>query len=647
MNQNDPPTEHILACLSSSPSNAKIVRTAATMAKAFGGTFTALYVRTPDSDQMGKEDCRRLQQHIRMAEQAGADISTIYGDDIPQQIAEFARISGITKIVLGRSSVHRRHFWSGPSLTEKLTMTAPNLDIYIIPDASAENGYGSGRKLFIRPFLPSVRDLLVTAGILSCITLIGFLFLQLDFARYNIITFYMLGVLFTALCTSGYTCGVLGSIASVALYNFFLTEPRLTFHAYDPGYQVTFALMLTSAIITCTLTTRLKDHAKMSAQAAFRTKILFDTNQLLQRAKSEEEILSQTASQLMKLLNRSLIVYPEQNGDLGLEQVFWVDGKTVQNIFSAPEERDAANWTFANKKRSGAGTDSYPDAKGLYLALRTGGGVFGVVGIDLSEKPLDAFENSVLLSILGEGALAIENRRNALEKEQAALQARNEELRANLLRTISHDLRTPLTSILGYLQLVEEDSLTPEQRREYLAVIRSRAATLQTLITSFYDLSRIEGGQWQLEREPVDLARELADQLAAAYEQLEQAGLQVSVKIADGLPPVWGDRNGVVRVLSNLLTNAYRHGTGTLEARLYREGDHVVSAFSNDAPGMTDEDVERVFERFYTVDRMRTGQNTGLGMAIVKALAERMGGQVSARLEDGRFTAQVSWKAAG
>ena len=103
MNQNDPPTEHILACLSSSPSNAKIVRTAATMAKAFGGTFTALYVRTPDSDQMGKEDCRRLQQHIRMAEQAGADISTIYGDDIPQQIAEFARISGITKIVLGRS----------------------------------------------------------------------------------------------------------------------------------------------------------------------------------------------------------------------------------------------------------------------------------------------------------------------------------------------------------------------------------------------------------------------------------------------------------------------------------------------------------------------------------------------------------------
>lgn len=137
----------------------------------------------------------------------------------------------------------------------------------------------------------------------------------------------MLGVLLTALTTSGYSCGVFGSIASVALYNFFLTEPRLTFHAYDPGYQITFVLMLTSAIVTCTLTTRLKDHAKMSAQAAFRTKILFDTNQLLQRAKSEEEILSQTASQLMKLLNRSLIVYPERNGDLGSEQVLRLMGK--------------------------------------------------------------------------------------------------------------------------------------------------------------------------------------------------------------------------------------------------------------------------------------------------------------------------------
>ena len=633
MNQNDPPTEHILACLSSSPSNAKIVRTAATMAKAFGGTFTALYVRTPDSDQMGKEDRRRLQQHIRMAEQAGADISTIYGDDIPQQIAEFARISGITKIVLGRSSVHRRHFWSGPSLTEKLTLTAPNLDIYIIPDASAENGYGSGRKLFIRPFLPSVRDLLVTAGILSCITLIGFIFLQLDFARYNIIMLYMLGVLFTALCTSGYTCGVLGSIASVALYNFFLTEPRLTFHAYDPGYQVTFALMLTSAIITCTLTTRLKDHAKMSAQAAFRTKILFDTNQLLQRAKSEEEILSQTASQLMKLLNRSLIVYPEQNGDLGSEQFFWVDGKTVQNIFSAPEERNAANWTFANKKRSGAGTDSYPDAKGLYLALRTGGGVFGVVGIDLSEKPLDAFENSVLLSILGEGALAIENRRNALEKEQAALQARNEELRANLLRTISHDLRTPLTSISGNADtLLHSYNVLDEQtRKQIFTDIYDDAQWLTGLVENLLSVTKIADGSVKLR-----LSDQVVDDIVSeALRHIDRRSAEHHITVDCGDEPllVRVDAGLIMQVLINLVNNAVKYtpaGSNIRITAIQRENMAEICV-SDNGPGIPDELKEHVFEMFFTGGNPigDSRRSLGLGLTLCQTIVHAHHGEMT------------------
>lgn len=635
MNQNDPPTEHILACLSSSPSNAKIVRTAATMAKAFGGTFTALYVRTPDSDQMGKEDCRRLQQHIRMAEQAGANISTIYGDDIPQQIAEFARISGITKIVLGRSSVHRRHFWSGPSLTEKLTMTAPNLDIYIIPDASAENGYGSGRKLFIRPFLPSVRDLLITAGILSCITLIGFLFLQLDFARYNIITFYMLGVLFTALCTNGYTCGVLGSIASVALYNFFLTEPRLTFHAYDPGYQVTFALMLTSAIITCTLTTRLKDHAKMSAQAAFRTKILFDTNQLLQRAKSEEEILSQTASQLMKLLNRSLIVYPEQNGDLGSEQVFGVDGKTVQNIFSAPEERDAANWTFANKKRSGAGTDSCPDAKGLYLALRTGDGVFGVVGIDLSEKPLDAFENSVLLSILGEGALAIENRRNALEKEQAALQARNEELRANLLRTISHDLRTPLTSISGNASnlLSNGETLDTETRNKICTDIFDDAQWLIGLVENLLSITRIEDGRMNLQISP-QLMDEMIEE-ALHHVNRKSCEHTITTQYGDEILLVNVDARLIMQVVVNLVDNAIKYTPvgSVIQISAYRKDHQVVVEVADNGPGIPDRAKAQVFEMFYTGQSRiaDSHRSLGLGLPLCRAILTAHGGTLTLR----------------
>lgn len=212
------------------------------------------------------------------------------------------------------------------------------------------------------------------------------------------------------------------------------------------------------------------------------------------------------------------------------------------------------------------------------------------------------------------------------------------------ITNVSHDLRTPLTSILGYLQLLGQEDLPEEKRREYLAVVENRARTLQALITAFYDLSRVESGEWKLEREPVDLSRELSDQLAASYEQLEKAGIRVMVNLEPGLPQVWGDRNAVVRVFSNLLTNALKHGSDHLNVSLRREGNRVVSEFSNGAPGMTDEDANHVFERFYTADRMRTGQNTGLGMAIVKALVEQMGHEVSVDLQNGEFTVSVSWK---
>lgn len=228
------------------------------------------------------------------------------------------------------------------------------------------------------------------------------------------------------------------------------------------------------------------------------------------------------------------------------------------------------------------------------------------------------------------------------QEERARYRRKEQELRRQIAN-VSHDLRTPLTSILGYLQLLEGDGLSPERKAEYLAVIEGRARTLQTFIAAFYDLSRIEGGELPLEREQVDLRRALSDQLAASYGQIEEAGLDMEVELADGLPPVWADSGAAAQIFSNLLTNALRHGKDALSVRLYRAGNVIVSAFSNRAEGLTAEDAAHVFERFYTADKMRTGQSTGLGLAIVKALAERMGHTAAARWEDGVFTIEVRW----
>lgn len=245
-----------------------------------------------------------------------------------------------------------------------------------------------------------------------------------------------------------------------------------------------------------------------------------------------------------------------------------------------------------------------------------------------------------------EGLFRTLNELLELRQEERAVYRRKEEDLRRQIADASHDLRTPLTSILGYLQLLEEEELEPERRAEYLEIVRSRAAALQTLIASFYDLSRIEGGQWKLERERLDLGREVRDQLAAAYEQLEAAGMPPEVDIPEGLPPVWGDRKATARVISNLLTNALKHGTAPLRLELRQAGRAVALRLTNAAPDMTEEEAGRVFQRFYTADRARNGQNTGLGLAIVNALTQQMGGSCSAHLEQGLFTLRVNWPAA-
>ena len=242
-----------------------------------------------------------------------------------------------------------------------------------------------------------------------------------------------------------------------------------------------------------------------------------------------------------------------------------------------------------------------------------------------------------------EDLLSAVNRLLELREADEAEHRRQEHAIRQQISNISHDLRTPLTSILGYLQLLEGDSLTVEERREYLGIVRGRAKALQSLITSFYDLSRLEGGEYPLSREKVDLYHVLSELVAEFYNDFEQSGFDMTVELAPGLPAVTADPAGVLRVFTNLIRNALEHGQKRMSILLYRQGETVVSAFSNDAAGLTREDVEHVFDRFFTADKMRTGQSTGLGLAIVKALAQRMGHTAFAQLENGVFTVGVRW----
>ena len=229
------------------------------------------------------------------------------------------------------------------------------------------------------------------------------------------------------------------------------------------------------------------------------------------------------------------------------------------------------------------------------------------------------------------------------EREEGDYRRQEQAIRQQIAN-VSHDLRTPLTSILGYLQLLEGEGLTAEERREYLAIVQGRAKALQSMIVSFYDLSRLEGGEYPLSRERVDLYHVLSQLVAEFYNDFTD--FDMTVELREGLPAVTADPAGVLRVFTNLIRNALEHGRKRMSILLYQEGGEVVSVFANDAPGLTPEDVEHVFDRFFTADKMRTGQSTGLGLAIVKALVERMGHTVSAELEGDLFRVTVRWQTA-
>ncbi len=211
------------------------------------------------------------------------------------------------------------------------------------------------------------------------------------------------------------------------------------------------------------------------------------------------------------------------------------------------------------------------------------------------------------------------------------------------IANISHDLRTPLTAIRGYLQLLHDPACTPEERDSYLQIIEKRSQALQTLITNFYDLSRVESGEYQTNLVPVDLYAVLCELIASFYSAFSEQGLEVHPDLEESLPMVLADKDAVVRIFSNLLQNALVHAQGELTVRQYRQANIVVTQFSNPAAGLTQQDMEHIFDRFYMADRVRSGQNTGLGLCIVKKLVEHMGHTVTACLEEGNFCITIQW----
>lgn len=621
--------EHILACLSTAPSNAKIIRTAARMARAFNGQFTALFVETPDFAVDTEENKKRLRDNRRLAEQLGANIETVFGEDVPYQIAEFARLTGVTKIVLGRSVVTRRHLWGRTTLTEQLLTYVPEIDIHIIPDRKSDMTYRSKRAKNYRG-ANILCNAVKSVGILLGATGLSLAFYHLGFTNANIIMVYILGVLLTSIAASHQVYSLISSIASVIVFNYLFTDPRFTLTAYEPGYPVTFVVMFLTAYITGTFALRYKEQAGQSAKIAHRTKILFDTDRLLSKANGREEIIEGTAEQIVKLLGRSIVIFENEGGELSVPH-FFRSAASKDQPYDMEKELEAAAWALKNNHVAGAATETYPDARYLYYALRVCDRIYGVVGIEAENSPLDAFESGILLSILGESALALENEKNVREKEAAAVLAESEQLRANLLRAISHDLRTPLTTISGNASnLMSGNSFDEETKQQIYSDIYEDSMWLINLVENLLYATRIDEGRMTL-RTSTELLGEIVEE-AMRHVSRKADSHPLTVTCEDDLLLVRADARLVVQVIVNIVDNAvkYTQADSSITVTAGRNGNMAQVQIADTGGGIPDEEKAKIFDKFYcgTNKIADNRRSLGLGLYLCKAIVEAHGGTI-------------------
>lgn len=633
--QSDVPVEeHVLIGLSPSPSNPRVIRAASRLAAAFHGRFTALFVERPNFSSLPPEDVSRLEANTKLARSLGANIVTVYGDDVGWQLAEYAKRARASKVVLGRSMTRRRFFSTRPNFAMRLQSLVPYLDIYIIPDQKAVEYVPAARPQRSMEWRHKARDLGLVAGSLILSTVCSGALQSMGHGVIDITMVYLLGVLVPAFFMDNWFYSLIDALLSILAFNFFFVEPLYTLHADAPGAYLTFLVMFVVSLTVVLLTSKARRQARQAAEKAYRTEIMLETSALLQNAPSRAEIFRVTGRQLRKLLDTSILFY---------------DGKNMQHPYLFPRsgreedlqpylngnEMALAAWVYKNNKDAGASTDTLPGAKCLYLTVSIHSRVMGVAAVALEEgSHLSAFAYSLLRALLDSCALALEKDHQQRCRRAVEVSAKQEQLRSNLLRAISHDLRTPLTTIAGNAELLQAGAaLEEKQRRQLSRDIAADARWLINIVENLLSVTRLDDGSLKLHMEP----EVLGDMMEEAAEHMRPRAGQhkITVSLEDELMLVRADVRLLMQVFVNLLDNALKYTPPDTEICLSarKQNGFAIIEAADDGPGIPLEDKAHVFDLFYT-GRHSEGdgrRGMGIGLALCRSIVVAHGGSISVR----------------
>jgi two-component system sensor histidine kinase KdpD len=626
--------ERILVCVSEAPSTAGLIRYARRVAERLQVPWTALYVETARTPRLTNVERDRIADFLRLAERLGASTITIPGRNIAEEVMAYATANNITQIVIGKSDRPRWFEVVHGSVVHELVRKTGPISVHVIsPDGSEPVPPKSVHtRAPVEPF--RAEPYLGSAGMVAVALGVGLL-LQHFIAVQSISLVFLPAVLVSAIAW-GLWPSLCAAIASVLAYNFFFLPPLYTLSVADPENVLTLFFFLIVAMIVSNLTSGTR-RQMVSARARARTTAeLYAFSRKIAGIGALDDLLWATAYQITSMLNvRTVLLMPVSDGE-GLEVA---SGYPPEDRLDAADLA-AARWTWEHNRPAGRGADTLPGGKRLFLPLRTGSGPVGVIGIDRDTRGdptgplLTPDERRLLDALCDQAAVAIERISLAKGLDEARVLAETERLRAALLTSISHDLRTPLASILGTVSSLRSfpQRYTAAEQEDLLATLQDEAERLNRFVSNLLDMTRLESGAIELKLELIDVAEIIGSALQRAGNVL--AGHRVEVEVEPGLPMLRLDAVLFEQVLFNLLDNAakYAPGGSRIDVRAKHDGELIEIEVVDEGPGIPAADLERVFDKFYRVqaqDRRRAG--TGLGLAICRGFIEALGGWIAAR----------------
>jgi two-component system sensor histidine kinase KdpD len=610
--------ERVLVAVSELPSDQTIVRAAKRLADALRAPWQAVYVETPRSRSFTQEETLRVTETLRLATNLGATIISIPAENVVEGLTRQIRESRATQLVLGRSTRSRWFELRHGSVVRTMLNAGDGVAIHVMP----ATGKVTARGPAVRPARSKgrPRDYAAGAALVAATTGAGTLGEPLIGVG-GVDLIYLLPVILAS-ARFGLQVGLGTGLVSALAYNFFFLPPVHTFTIAEPQSVLTMLVLLAVGAVTAHLAGRLKTRAALGDRGASENAAVAAFGQMLARASDWTMTSEITRAEIARHLGVEAVLLTFEDGRLR------VMAGPVASDRLGPVNEAAAEWAWSRGEPAGAGTDTLNAADWQFHPLQTALGVLVVVGLANANgsDPVPADRMVLLQTLLGQAALAHERLKLEGEMRELTVLKERDRLRAALLSSIGHDLRTPLTSVASAIEaLGAEDPASAA-----LPVARMEVARLRRFLDNLLHMVRIDTGALPLNLEPIDLI----DAVGGAVHDLKELfrGRHIDLKLPPNLPLVTADPTLLHHVLINLLANAAQHGgdSGIITIQGTRTHEALVLSIRDQGPGLPPGREQRIFETFAEGRGSDRQGGSGLGLAIVKSFTEAMGITASA-----------------